>query len=122
MIHEKLRNYDLGRKRLAEVGQKPSNISALPIFQESQKHDGLVDEAESYGARSESDDESSDDGKREKDAVRDREVLEEREGKANPVRVDGEKTPVATVPCGVMPVGARLSDFHHPPQKAHARN
>ena len=66
MIHEKRRNYDLARKRLIEVGNKPSNISTLPIFQEPQKHDGLVDEPDPYGVRSESDDESSDDEKREK--------------------------------------------------------
>ena len=118
MIYDKLRNYDVAKKRHhTDLGTMPTNVSELPAFHEpGQPIDGEDDRAYNTQYCSSN---SSDDAAPPGDGA-----------------ADVDQTPVATqrgswsalqmppvaVTCGAMPSGTGLHDFHAPPLKAHSRN
>ena len=118
MIYDKLRNYDVAKKRHhTDLGTMPTNVSELPAFHESgQPKDGEDDRA--YNAKDCSTN-SSDDAEPPADGASDVDRIPETTQSSS--RSAGQMPPIA-VTCGAMPSGTGLHDFHAPPLKTHSRN
>ena len=121
MIDEKLRNYDVAKKRHhTDMGSIPTNVADLPQSVEPDCPRSQEDDAVHKTRDSSSDEidelESPGDGARDVEGI-----LAGGESKTRPGRLAGQEPPIA-VTCGVMPPGTGLHDFHAPPSKVHARN
>ena len=114
MIYEKLRNYDVGKKKREADPTVPVNASALPLFQETCSREQQT-EARLQQPHESSGNESQDENM-EVDAD-----AETNDVSVGLKRAQGTAMPLA-VHCGVFPLGTGLSDYHTPPLKIHARN
>ena len=117
MISEKIRNYEVAKKRPhSDMAKIPENISSLPIFGGPKTSENTADDdAAIYSTDSsgESDEPGRRDMAEEDDMIR--------------VKETGEKKRICLaatvdVPCGILPEGKHLHDFHAPPSKINARN
>ena len=117
MIDEKLRNYDVAKKKHGtDISSLPTNISNLPTFQPFCEPP-MGDSLPNTGEKNATDDASQcsadvpniDDVK---DCLDTQSKIKNSASKGMPVALH----------CGVLPSGARLHDFYLPPTKVHARN
>ena len=116
MIYEKLRNYDVAKKKHEADPTVPVNVSKLPFFQETCNREQQAEAC--LRQPHESSGNESQDEKMEVDAD---DTAETDDVSMRPKRALGTAMPLA-VQCGVLPSGTGLSDYHTPPLKIHARN
>ena len=117
LVHEKIRNYEMARTRHhTDMGKIPDDPSSLPIFTDPKTPEKQNDDCDdAMGAA-----ESSDDSDEPTVKVFGDEDHVDREGKG--VSRAGRVAAIVDVPCGQLPHGTALQDYHLPPMKVNARN
>ena len=121
MIYEKLRNYDVAKRRHhTNIAGAPTCIDELPQAPEPQRPARQAgDDVETPGNE---DSDASEGLQMPIDGARDVEgVLAGDENRTGPRRRPGQEAPIA-VTCGVLPPGTGLHHFHKPPLKTQARS
>ena len=116
MIYEKLRNYDVAKRKHEAEPAVPVNVSALPIFHEPGNR-----EQQSEARLQQLHESSGNESQNENMVVDADDTAETEDVSMQPKRAQRSAMQIA-VHCGLLPSGTGLSDYHTPPLKIHARN
>jgi hypothetical protein len=114
LIHEKMRNYDVARRRHeSDPSACPDDLAALPLFHAPERK--AEDNADVAGDDAGSAEEDND--HLENDADEFCAIVADRKKRTND-RASGMPT---VVRCGILPDDTFLGSFHYPPSKIHPR-